>query len=318
MISFIVIGRNEGWKLKKCIQSILDTIIYNKLDNYEIIYVDSQSTDDSLDIAKSFGSIKIFQITGTYNAAIGRNIGANESKGEILFFIDGDMEIIPDFLHLVYAQQIGLKYDFVSGQFENNYYDNNGNFLYKENYHSLKNDIYQSTTGGLFIIKNNLWESVKGMRTKYRRSQDLDLGLNLSKIGVKLLRKKELLAKHHTIAYKDSVRMWKMLVKGFDLYRVVLFRDHYRSSAMHRDYLRTNYSNLFLIFSVFMSIMTNSYFLFLLYFAIIIVRSGFNMRTDIINFPNRIVYFFFRDISFIFAFFLFWPKEKQIDYIRIK
>ena len=266
MISFIVIGRNEGWKLTKCFQSIFKTIEHNKLKEHEIIYVDSLSTDDSIERAKKFNKVIIFQITGKYNAAIGRNIGANESKGEILFFIDGDMEIIADFLPLVYDEKNGLKYDFVSGQFENNYYDNNGNFLYKENYHSLKNDKYQSTTGGLFIIKKNLWEFVKGMRTKYRRSQDLDLGLNLSKIDVKLLRKKELLAKHHTIAYKDSIRMWKMLVKGFDLYRVVLYRDHYRSFAMHKDYLRTNYSNLFLIFSVFMLIMTSSYFSFLLYF----------------------------------------------------
>ena len=52
MISFIVIGRNEGWKLTKCFESIYDTINYNKLINYEIIYVDSASTDDSIDRQK--------------------------------------------------------------------------------------------------------------------------------------------------------------------------------------------------------------------------------------------------------------------------
>ena len=104
MISFIVIGRNEGWKLTKCFESIYDTINYNKLINYEIIYVDSASTDDSIDRAKNFNEVKIYIITGKFNAAIARNIGAKEAKGDVFFFIDGDMEILPDFLPLVYNE----------------------------------------------------------------------------------------------------------------------------------------------------------------------------------------------------------------------
>ena len=67
MISFIVIGKNEGWKLSKCIQSIYDTIEYNKLNNSEIIYVDSSSTDKSIEKARKFKKIEIFQLTGYVN-----------------------------------------------------------------------------------------------------------------------------------------------------------------------------------------------------------------------------------------------------------
>ena len=89
MISFIIIGRNEGWKLKKCILSVITTIQVNKLQKYDIIYVDSKSSDNSIEIAKEFKQVKVYKITGDTNAAIARNIGASEAKGEYFFFIDG-------------------------------------------------------------------------------------------------------------------------------------------------------------------------------------------------------------------------------------
>ncbi len=89
--SFIVIGKNEGWKLSLCFQSILNCIEKNRIDNYEIIYVDSRSTDDSIERAKKIPNIKIFSIIGKCNAAIARNIGCKEAQVDILFFFDGDM-----------------------------------------------------------------------------------------------------------------------------------------------------------------------------------------------------------------------------------
>jgi len=40
-----------------------------------------------------------------------------------LFFIDGDMEIQSNFLEKVYNEEIGLKFDFVSGDFLNINFD---------------------------------------------------------------------------------------------------------------------------------------------------------------------------------------------------
>ena len=125
MISFIIIGRNEGWKLTKCFESIFQTIEHNNLTHYEVIYIDSDSTDDSIERAKKFNQIKIFQLTADYNAAIARNVGAKEAKGDVLFFIDGDMEIIREFLPKVYSVKNGLMEDFVWGNWINYFYDQN-------------------------------------------------------------------------------------------------------------------------------------------------------------------------------------------------
>ena len=89
MISFIIIGRNEGQKLTKCFESVLNTIEFNSLRDYEVIYVDSNSTDDSIERAKKFNNIKIFRLTRDVNAAIARNLGVEKSKGDVLFFILG-------------------------------------------------------------------------------------------------------------------------------------------------------------------------------------------------------------------------------------
>ena len=64
-ISFIIIGRNEGWKLKLSLNSIFDTIKYYNIEEItETIYVDSNSEDNSIDIAKGFPLTNIIRITG--------------------------------------------------------------------------------------------------------------------------------------------------------------------------------------------------------------------------------------------------------------
>jgi len=98
MICFIIIGKNEGHKLVNCINSIKKTIAENKIGDYEIIYVDSKSTDNSIELVGGLDEkLKIFRISGKTNPAIGRNVGAAESDADIYCFIDGDMELVPDF-----------------------------------------------------------------------------------------------------------------------------------------------------------------------------------------------------------------------------
>ena len=161
-ISFIVIGKNEAKNLQKCFHSIFDTINYNNLKKYEVIYVDSKSTDDSITRAKKFPKVKIFHITGHCNAAIGRNIGAKEAKGDVFFFIDGDMEIKSSFLPLVYNEKSGLRCQLVSGQVKNYNYDKEDNLLGTSyQFKKLIKEKYFTTAGGIFLIKKRLWDEIK-------------------------------------------------------------------------------------------------------------------------------------------------------------
>ena len=242
MLSFIVIGRNEGWKLTKCFRSVFEIIEKNNLLDCEVIYVDSKSTDDSISRAKHFPKIKIFQITGRYNAAIARNIGAKESKGEVLFFIDGDMEVLPEFVPLVYQEKQGLLYDFVSGNWINYKYDSDWNPLSQSKARDLLQDTKEITTGGLFLIKREHWFRIGGMKNKLKSNEDIDLGLRMANKGMLLVRKKEILAVHHTIPYNDKSRMWKQLFMGAQLYRIVLLRDNILNKYQWKMFIRGNYT----------------------------------------------------------------------------
>ncbi|MEM3422939.1 MAG: glycosyltransferase [Candidatus Bilamarchaeaceae archaeon] len=97
-VSVIVPTLNEGKYLKKCLKSIRaqDTNL-----DYELIVVDSKSTDCTLDIAKKYADqfLSISQ-TGIW---IGRNKGAAVAKGDVFVFVDADTQIPKNYIDVVYS-----------------------------------------------------------------------------------------------------------------------------------------------------------------------------------------------------------------------
>lgn len=318
MISFIIIGKNEGWKLTKCFQSVHETIKQNCLQKFEIIYVDSNSTDDSVERAKTFKNIRIFKITGVCNAAIARNIGAKESNGDCLFFIDGDMEIQSNFLSLVYSEREGLKYSFVSGNWINYNYNNLGLLISKDCYTEEKyHDKYQTTVGGLFLIKKDLWVKVDGMKSNMKVNEDLDFGLRLCLYNIRLLRKKELLAIHHTIPYNDFRRMWSMLFRGLHLYRIVLLRNNITNIFAWKYFLRGNYTFIVLLFSIIISFVVSNPIFLLLYLFSIAARCLHRENKNLKILGSDVLITFLYEISFFFGFFIFWPECHSLKYVEV-
>jgi glycosyltransferase involved in cell wall biosynthesis len=318
-LSIIIIGRNEGWKLTKCLESVYETINKNLLSNFEIIYIDSDSTDDSIQRALSFKTIKVIQLTGDYNASIARNKGVQECSGDALFFIDGDMEIMPDFLSLVFDENAGLKEDFVSGNFIDINYDFTGKIVDKKEYLSNRNgQTYEFKTGGLFLIRKEIWDKIGGMRNKLKRNQDIDLGIRLAKTGVFLLRRNELMAIHHTISYHNYKRIWKLLFSDSELYRGVLLRDNILNRYQWKLFFRENYSAVLLMISIYVSSFTKFHFLFIIYLFIILLRGFLKQDLTIFSKINIAFYYLARDASFLFGFLFFWPgSDKQISFKKI-
>ena len=311
MFSFIIIGRNEGWRLTKCIQSTFDTIKNNNLEKYEIIYIDSRSTDDSVSRAKSFNKLKVIQLTGIYNAAVARNVGVKESSGDVLFFIDADMELQLDFLKYVYNKNKGLIYPFVSGQLKNFNYDENDNFLYSSWQYNkvIKSDIYDTTTGGIFIIQRSLWEKIGGMDNRFRRGQDLELALRLAQKGTKILRKKEIIAYHHTISYTHHTRIWKTIFSGDISYsNSFLFRKHIFNPFIFPKILKQYYTLLSLLSFLGISFIFKNYFFLLLYFIVVVIKTKPPNKSNIGRKVELYTYYIVRDLTFIY--FLCIPLKK--------
>jgi glycosyltransferase involved in cell wall biosynthesis len=94
-LSVVVIGRNEGARLERCLRSI-EAI--EKPGEVEIIYVDSASTDGSPQLAASFGAKVIEVRPRRPTAALGRNAGWRAAAGPFVLFLDGDTILHPAFV----------------------------------------------------------------------------------------------------------------------------------------------------------------------------------------------------------------------------
>ncbi len=96
VLSVVVIGRNEGERLRRCLQSV--RAMRNPGGDVEMIYVDSASTDNSVAIAESFGAIVLAVKPKRPTAALGRNAGWRVATAPIVLFLDGDTILHPDFV----------------------------------------------------------------------------------------------------------------------------------------------------------------------------------------------------------------------------
>ncbi len=100
-IDIIVIGYNEERFLSRCLESA--RIAAERLEQAcqvacETTYVDSHSTDRSVAIAKAAGASVRFAPAEFRTPPNGRMAGLLQTSGDYIMFLDGDMELKPDFL----------------------------------------------------------------------------------------------------------------------------------------------------------------------------------------------------------------------------
>lgn len=102
-IGIVAIGRNEGERLRQCLQSVV-----GKAD--AVVYVDSGSTDGSVELARSLGvTVVELDLTIPFTAARARNTGLErllelDPQLELVQFVDGDCEVVAGWLDR--AQQV--------------------------------------------------------------------------------------------------------------------------------------------------------------------------------------------------------------------
>ncbi len=96
-VGIVVIGRNEGDRLKDCLISVIG-------EQVTIVYVDSGSTDGSLALAKSLGvHVVKLDLSIPFTAARARNAGFEyllqvEPNIEFVQFVDGDCRVVEGWL----------------------------------------------------------------------------------------------------------------------------------------------------------------------------------------------------------------------------
>ena len=94
-IGVVVIGRNEGERLRACLDSVL--AMNYPGDQLDVLYVDSSSTDGSVALAESMG-VRTIVLEGPTTAARGRNAGWTATEAPFILFLDGDTLLHAEFV----------------------------------------------------------------------------------------------------------------------------------------------------------------------------------------------------------------------------
>ncbi len=99
LVSIIIVNRNGIVFIEDCLNSVFNS----HYTNFEVILVDNDSKDGSLQAArKAFGQDQRLKILEKNNANIGpaacRNLGTKIARGEYLVFLDNDTNVKADWL----------------------------------------------------------------------------------------------------------------------------------------------------------------------------------------------------------------------------
>lgn len=304
MITFIVIGRNTERTIELCLKSVFNFIAVEKIEGSEVIYVDSDSTDRSVELARNTEA-KVIVVTGEVNAAVGRNVGAEHAKGDILFFIDSDMELIPGFLPEMLNDSGALKYPFCTGYWNEVYYNRHWNKQNEELAKPFSEAQFLVVTGGLMIIAKKNWDSIGGMDARFKRSQDHDFGLRMNKAGLPVKKLPVVMVNHHTISYFEGARLGQFFSGTGLLSQGLLMRKHGMDPAyLKRYFAKALYAIWFLASVMLIFVDLNiSFILFLSYLAVHAlraIRSGGGLRQIFGTFIFHSLFSAYAGMGFLF------------------
>jgi len=101
-VASVVIGRNEGERLRRCLESLHGRV-------GQVVYVDSGSSDGSVPLARGMGfDVVELDMALPFTAARARNAGFQRAQAlapdhDYVQFVDGDCEVRPDWLERAVA-----------------------------------------------------------------------------------------------------------------------------------------------------------------------------------------------------------------------
>jgi len=182
-VSIIIPVYNEGERLAAC----LDAIKLLKTKPTEVIVVDNNSTDYSLDVARSYPWVKILN-AADQGVLYARNVGFDAAKGDIIARIDADTIVNKEWLDKILLIMQDEQVDAVSGSAD--YYDfmlrrllNHLDRFFRRYYaNKLKHRLF--LYGANMAVRRNAWQSVRSLICDNPSiHEDMDLAIHLQEKG---------------------------------------------------------------------------------------------------------------------------------------
>ncbi|MFB9051975.1 glycosyltransferase family 2 protein [Formosa undariae] len=210
------------------ISDTIQSVLHQTYSNWELILVDDGSTDHSLDIIATFTKVHknifLFQNAQNSGAAITRNKGTEEAKGDYIAFLDADDLWLPTKLEnqvqFMKDQQLDVSFS------SYNLIDESGNLLNKRiqaleklSYKKLLKCNYIGNLTGMYHVR-----SLGKIYTKnLRKRQDWLLWLEaINRSGTSALGIQEPLANYRLQADSMSANKFGLIKYNYAVYRTGL------------------------------------------------------------------------------------------------
>lgn len=221
-IGVIVIGRNEGERLRRCLLSVLAA-------GGQRVYVDSGSQDGSPELARALGTEVVeLDLARPFTAARARNEGFRRlvelaPDVEHVQFVDGDCEIVPGWFDAAMATlQAQPDLAIVAGRVrerhpEASVYNRLGDLEW-----NVDGAGEVQAVGGIFMVRRRAFEGVGGFDATVAAGEEPELCQRLIRQEWRVLRLDQAMA-WHDLAMTRFGQWWRRQVRngygGLDVVR---------------------------------------------------------------------------------------------------
>ena len=218
-LGFVVIGRNEGARLERCLESIMQR-------GERVVYVDSGSHDDSVIVAKHHGAV-VLELTADapFTAARARNEGFDRllqqwPDTEFVMFIDGDCELISGFVeaaieNLTSQPILGV----VTGHCkERRPEETIYNRVCDMEWAGPVGEI--DACGGIFVIRSATFGSINGFNASLIAGEEPELCIRIRAKGERIFRVENDMC-FHDADMRHFSQWWRRAIRGGHSYAQV-------------------------------------------------------------------------------------------------
>ena len=208
-ISIIIVNYKVKEYIIPCIESIYKHT--SKSLRYEILVIDNNSNDGSIDAIKSqFSEVKIYQNTENIGFSKAVNQGAETAIGKYIFILNPDTKLIEDSISILFTfleknetvAVVGPALVTESGIKQQSYWKEptlintilsiyHLDFLnYKKNYRNEIGDktiLVDSISGGAFFVQRDVFQNLNGYHPNLFWMEDIDFCTKVRKLDNKII-----------------------------------------------------------------------------------------------------------------------------------
>ena len=246
-ISIIIVNYKVKEYIIPCIESIYKYTSKNL--RYEILVIDNNSNDGSIDAIKSqFSEVKIYENTENIGFSKAVNQGAETAIGKYIFILNPDTKLIEDSISILFTflekhetvAVAGPTLVTESGIKQQSYWKEptlintilsiyHLDFLnYKKNYRNEIGDktiLVDAISGGAFFVQRNVFQNLNGYHPNLFWMEDIDFCTKVRKLDNKIIYYPETKIIHYT--GKSAEKNWSVAISNQLLSKIKYFKLHH-------------------------------------------------------------------------------------------